>query len=430
MEQTVIQGKVAGVIRAPASKSSTQRAIASALLCSREDGPSILRNPGRSADCLAALTVARALGALVEDQGDALAILGAGPGLPQDSLEGTRRELYCGESGLALRMFSPIATIFPGESILVGSGSLEHRPVAMLEAPLRELGAFIETRAGLPPVRVHGPLLGGAALVDGSESSQFLTGLLLALPRALNDTVLDVPTLASGGYVDLTIATMEAFGVRVAEKSLPRGGRRFGVRSGQSYQATDFDVEGDWSGAAFLLVAGVIAGAAGGLLVSGLQPDSRQPDRAVLEALCRCGALVSADGQDVMVRPSTLAPFDFDATNCPDLFPPLAALAATIGGESLIRGARRLHAKESDRAATIAEAFKALGAEVSVEGDLMRIRGGALHGATIDAAGDHRIAMAAAVAALVADGKVVIPGAECVSKSWPGFFADLESLRQ
>ncbi|MEI6386845.1 MAG: 3-phosphoshikimate 1-carboxyvinyltransferase [Spirochaetota bacterium] len=430
MEQTVVQGKIGGSVRAPASKSSTQRAIASALLCARETGPSILRNPGRSADCLAALEVARALGAEVEDSGDTLSILGADTLPSQDSREGTRRELHCGESGLALRMFSPIATIFPGESILLGSGSLERRPVAMLEAPLRELGAYIETRAGLPPVRVHGPLLGGAALVDGSESSQFLTGLLLALPRALNDTVLDVPALASGGYVDLTITTMEAFGVRVAEKSLPHGGRRFGVRSGQSYHACDFDVEGDWSGAAFLLVAGVIAGVPGGLLVSGLQPDSRQPDRAILDALRQCGADISVDGQAVVARLSALVPFDFDATNCPDLFPPLAALAATIDGESLIRGAQRLHAKESDRAATIAAAFKALGAEVSVEGDLMRIRGGSLHGGIIDAAGDHRIAMAAAVAALVAEGKVVIPGADCVAKSWPGFFADLESLRK
>ena len=429
-------GRVGGVLAAPASKSSTQRAIACALLAPGQgaagEGESRLIGPGRSDDCLAALGVAAALGAAVDDRGTEIAIRGVRPAAGL-ALPGTDavRELQCGESGLALRMFSPIAALFPGKSRLIASGSLRQRPVSMIEGPLMVLGAACETAAGRPPVTVSGPLRGGRAIVDGRESSQFLTGLLIALPLAEGDSILEVENLASAGYVALTIDTMSVFGVEV-EVVIAGEARRYRVRGGQSYRPRAFRVEGDWSGAAFPLVAAAIAGRPEGLAVGNLQAGSLQPDRGVVEALRAAGALVEWEGEALRVCPAPLRAFEFDARQSPDLFPPLAVLAAACPGESRLRGTGRLHAKESDRAASVIDCLGTLGVEARVEGDLMIVRGvgpgGCFTGGLVDARGDHRIAMAAAVAGLAASGRVEISGAECVAKSWPGFYADLEAV--
>lgn len=438
MTRSVEPGRIGGALPAPASKSATQRAVACALLA---EGESLLLGPGRSDDCLAALGVARALGAKVEDRGGSWSIRGVGgpaafgrapgcraPGGPDEAP--AVRELRCGESGLALRMFAPVAALFPGETRLVAEGSLRRRPVSMVEAPLRALGAACSTEGGLPPVRVLGPLRGGRAVVDGRESSQFLTGLLVALPLAEGDSLLEVESLASPGYVDLTLGTMRAFGVEAlveAEGAL----RRYRLRGGQSYKAREFRIEGDWSGAAFPLVAAAIAGRPEGLLVGGLEADSLQPDRGVTEALASAGASVEWEGGGLRVRPASLRAFEFDARRRPDLFPPLAVLAAACSGESRILGTGRLRAKESDRAASVVDCLRALGVEARVEGDEMLVRGvgpsGRLSGGRVDARGDHRVAMAAYVAALAASGPVEIVGADCVAKSWPGFYGDMEA---
>lgn len=428
MTRSIAHREVGGSLRAPASKSSMQRAIACALLA---EGRSVLRGPSRSADCLAALGVARDLGASIEDRGGEVEIRGAAPGSASAHLRSSAgsgaglRSLDCGESGLCIRMFSPIAALFDGESELAARGSLRARPVGMIEAPLRELGAECSSASGLPPVRVRGPLRGGRARVDGRESSQLLTGLLLALPLAKGDAELEVEALASRGYVDLTLATMRAFGV-AAERD--GGYSRFLVPGGQRYEAADFSVEGDWSGAAFLLVAGAIAARAEPLRVEGLDAASHQPDRGILAALRSAGARVELGGGSVSVGRGELKSFEFDATDCPDLFPPLVVLAAACEGETHIRGADRLRGKESDRAAALTEELGKLGAAIGVEGGTMTVRGrGRLAGGAADSRGDHRIAMAAAIAALICDGPVSIAGAECVAKSWPSFFEDLAS---
>ena len=461
MARSIAYREIGGRIRAPASKSSMQRAVACSLLA---EGGSLLRRPSRSADCLAALAVARALGAAVEDRGDAFAVRGLGADARAGAgaaATATARKLSCGESGLCIRMFSPVAALFEGETELGAEGSLRSRPVGMIAGPLVELGAGCETAAGLPPVRVRGPLRGGRARVDGRESSQLLTGLLIALPVAGSDSLLEVEGLASRGYVDLTLDTMRAFGV-AAERDT--GYRTFRVPGGQRYRAADFTVEGDWSGAAFLLVAAALAARAAPLIVDGLDAASSQPDRAILDALRAAGAAVEVTGRGdrssepgdrssevrnrssepggpslIIVRHARLVGFDFDATDCPDLFPPLVALAAACEGETRLRGALRLKGKESDRAAALSEEFAALGAAVTVEGDLMTVRGCGLHsgdrgnsgrltGGRVDSRGDHRIAMAAAVAALACSAPVGIEGSECVAKSWPGFFGDLASV--
>jgi len=421
--RSIAYRNVGGWVRAPASKSSMQRATACALLAR---GESVLRSPSRSADCLAALEVARGFGAGVEDRGDAIAI--RGPARIPASVETAKavRRLSCGESGLCVRMFSPIAALFGGETELGAEGSLRKRSMGMIAAPLIDLGAECRSSDGFPPVVVRGPLRGGRAKVDGRESSQLLTGLLIALPLAEGDSELEVEGLSSRGYVDLTIDTMRAFGVE-AERDADFS--RFRLASAQSYVASDFEVEGDWSGAAFLLVAGAMAARESPVEVVGLDAESPQPDRAILEALRSAGAIVESEGGSLRVARGRLEAFGFDATDCPDLFPPLVALAASCEGETKIEGVGRLRGKETDRAAALSEEFDALGAEVRIEGDDMFVVGrGRLSGGRVDSRGDHRIAMAAAIASLCCAGPVEIAGSECVAKSWPGFFEDLAAI--
>ena len=422
MKKSLTTSEVGGSVRAPSSKSSMQRAVACAALA---EGESLLRNPSFSADCLAALSVAEGLGARVERRPDSVLVRG-GLDLSSRMAGGEARRLTCGESGLCIRMFTPIAALLPGETLLEAEGTLRKRPLSMLEGALDGLGASSRTSGGLPPVLVRGPLRGGRVRVDGRESSQFVTGLLIALAAAKEDSVVEVEGLVSGGYVDLTIDTMRAFGVEA--KRLPGG--RFEIRGGQSFFPTSFEVEGDWSGAAFLVVAASIAARGGGLAIEGLRLDSSQPDRAILRAVEAAGARLSLLPNGVSVSRGGLKAFEFDATECPDLFPPLVALAAACEGETLLRGATRLRGKESDRATVLRDEFGKLGVRVELEGDLLRIAGaGRIRGGLVDSHGDHRIAMAAAVASLIAEEPVVIEGAECVAKSWPEFFEDFEGIR-
>lgn len=435
MTITVGPSGAAGRIAAPPSKSSMQRAVACALLA---EGESILRAPSLCADSLAALSVAEALGARITREPGAVRIEGA-PGRLLAG-EGGGLSLSCGESGLCIRMFAPIAALRPAATTLLAEGSLARRAVGMVAAPLEALGARCATEGGLPPVLVEGPLRGGRAVVDAAASSQSLTGLLVALPLAPADSVLEVRSLASGGYVDLTLATMRAFGIEVERDDRPGAGGAiaFAIAGGRRYWPADFRVEGDWSGAAFLLVAGAVAGGPPGTSgegtvdVEGLDPRSAQPDRAIVDALRESGASVALAGAAVSAGPpaggAALRAFSFDARDCPDLFPPLVALAARCEGVSRVRGVGRLRGKESDRAAVLAREFGKLGIAVEVSGDEMTIRGGRPRGGAVDARGDHRIAMAAAVAALAGSGPVEIGGAECVAKSWPSFFEDLARI--
>ena len=427
MTRSVKPSEVGGRVRAPASKSSMQRALACAAMA---PGLSTITNPSWCADSIAAMRVATALGASVDRRADRVIVRG---GLLAERPAEEPLVVSCGESGLCLRMFSSIASLSPASIELRGEGSLAARPVGMVRGPLAALGVACSTNGGLPPVRVRGPLRPGRVSVDGADSSQFLTGLVMALPMAGGDSVVAVPRLASRGYVDLTLDVMRAFGAR-AERDDGYGEFRI---AGTPYQAAEYEVEGDWSGAAFLLVAGAIAAAVtgGGLEVAGLRARSSQPDRAIVDALALAGARLAELPDGYRVDAAPLRGFSFDATDCPDLFPPLVALASRCEGETRLRGAGRLRAKESDRAAALSEEFGRLGLRIEVDGDDMTVYGlgsGAgrdgLAGGSVSSRGDHRIAMAAAVAGLAASGAVTIEGAECVAKSWPDFFEALASI--
>ncbi len=404
--------EIRGRIPAPASKSLMIRATAAAVLAR---GATRIANPSACQDALAGLDVAIALGASVERAaGDVVINPASGP------LSGT---LNCRESGLCMRMFTPIAALSGRETLVTGEGSLASRPMGLMEMPLRELGVGFRASEGHAPLAVRGPLKSGKIRIDGSLSSQFLTGLLAALPLCPGDSEVRVDNLKSKPYAAMTIAVLSRFGATI--EAAP-GFTEFRVPGGQSYRGTTYAVEGDWSGAAFLLVAAALCGEA---TVDNLHADSLQADRRILDALAAAGAGISISAEAVTIRRGDLKAFDFDATDCPDLFPPLAALASQCRGTSRIHGAGRLKHKESDRASALIEELSGLGADIALREDILEISGPAtFRNGRVDSRNDHRIAMAGALAGLASKTGVEVSDTECVAKSYPGFFEDLEAL--
>jgi len=410
MERYVDPSAIKGKIKAPASKSMTQRAIAAALLA---DGQSIIHNPSYCDDSLAAMSIAVGLGARVEPEANELKING--------SVELKEPKLNCGESGLAIRMFSPIAALYPTEITMVGANSLKKRPMIMIEEALKQLGVKCSSTGGFLPLTIHGPIKGGFCEIDGSISSQLLTGLLMALPLASKDSEIKVNNLKSKPYIDMTIRLLNSFGIKIHNTDY----KQFMIPGNQKYIPGSYTVEGDWSGGAFLLVAGAING---NLSVVGLNKESLQSDRAIISALEKAGAHIKINENQIDISKSELKAFDFDATDCPDLFPPLVALASFCTGLSTIKGVSRLIHKESNRGETLKEEFNKMNIKIEIKDDLMLITGGKPQGAHVESHEDHRIAMAVAVTALGAAGKVYIRDSQCVVKSYPGFFDDLRTL--
>jgi 3-phosphoshikimate 1-carboxyvinyltransferase len=410
MERYLEPSIIKGTIKAPASKSMTQRAIAAALLA---DGQSIIHNPSYCDDSLAAMSIAVGLGARVEPQVNELKING--------SAILKEPKLNCGESGLAIRMFSPIAALYPAEIKMVGSNSLKKRPMFMIEEALNQLGVKCTSSGGFLPLTIEGPIVGGFCEIDGSVSSQLLTGLLMALPLATGNSEIRVNNLKSKPYIDMTIQILKSFGITVENKDY----NLFRIKGNQKYVPHSYIVEGDWSGAAFLLVAGAINGQ---LSVSGLRSDSMQSDKSIVNALEKAGAHIISGEDQIDITRSELKAFEFDATESPDLFPPLVALASYCEGKSTIKGVSRLIYKESDRAKAIKEEFGKMGIKIEIDDDLMYVIGGKPQGARVESHDDHRIAMAIAITSLGASGKVSIRDSQCVAKSYPGFFDDLRHV--
>ncbi len=410
----VAPGSVHGRLRAPASKSHLQRLVLGASLA---EGESLIRDPGSSADGEACLAVIQGLGARVAREGSLLRIRGGG--------KARSNILNCGESGTCLRMAVALAALGRETFTLVGEGSLATRPMAMVLEPLRQLGARCETRDGHAPITVRGPLLGGRAAVDGRESSQLLSGLLLALPRAGGDSELEVQGLRSRPYVRMTLDVLAAFGVR-AESAADSSW--FRIPGGQAYRPVDLAVEGDWSGAAFLLVAGAVAGE---VTVDGLDPASAQADRAVLEALAAAGAGIHWQGPALCgSRPVELRGLRLRRHRLPGPVPAPGRPGLPCPGHQpdRRRGPARAQGERPGRGPGF-RTVGALGAALAVRGGCLEITGGPLEGGGVDPHNDHRMAMACAVAGLKSRYGVRMEGEACVAKSYPDFFQDLESIR-
>ena len=373
MDVKVYPSRLAGEIRAVDSKSAAHRAIFAAALCQR---PPELMIRDSSDDIRASLGAARAI------------------------REG-RGEIDCAECGATLRFALPVAAALGRTARFTGRGRLPERPIAPLVRALAAHGcAFSEEKL---PFELRGQLESGIYELPGNISSQFVSGLLLALPALPGGGEIRLTSpLESAGYVDLTRAVLADFGIAVEETS---AGYR--VPGGQTFAPPPtYAPEGDWSSAAFFLAANALGGS---VRVTGLRQDSLQPDRQIAALM------------------ASLA--DLDAAKAPDLAPIMAVVYAATPGHWRIRNGARLRAKESDRLTALAACLKEIGADARVEGDEMAIRGQArLPGGTADARGDHRLAMALAIAACAAENPITILGAQAVNKSYPGFFDDYRRL--
>jgi 3-phosphoshikimate 1-carboxyvinyltransferase len=414
-----------------------QRACAAALLTK---GTSIIHNPGHSNDDKAAIGIIKALGASVEINNEQLIINNSDFPLTTHHSPLT---IDCGESGLSIRMFTPIAALSEKEITINGSGSLATRPMDFFDEILPELGVKIKSNNGKLPLIIQGPLVPKTIEVDGSLSSQFLTGLLMAFSTSPSNSLsggegesdsdinkavsIKVINLKSKPYIDLTLDVMKKFGLKVPEN---KNYEEFIFRSSPTHDSRltthEYTVEGDWSGGAFLLVAGAIAGP---ITVRGLDMSSTQADKAIVDAMMKANAAIAIESKGIKIHPGGLKGFVFDATDCPDLFPPLVALAAYCKGRTTIKGVSRLLHKESNRALTLQDEFDKMGVLIKLERDEMLIHGnGIVKGADVHSHHDHRIAMACALAGLKATSEMVIEEAQAVNKSYPDFYFDLQSL--
>ncbi len=430
MRATVYPNTLRGEQVAPASKSSMQRACAAALL---HRGTTRILNPGHSNDDLAAIDVIQKLGAIVKtEDASKEKINSTSIIVHSNGVQPIGDTMNCGESGLGIRMFTPIAALSDQSITVEGIGSLLKRPMHFFDTIFPKLGIEIQSQAGYLPIQIKGPLKPANIEVDGSLSSQFLTGLLMAFAATENtNAVIEVQGLKSKPYIDLTLSVLNTFGWKVQHQDY----KRFEFLAHPPLaDHIDYTVEGDWSGAAFLLVAGAIAGP---IVVKGVQLNSTQADKAVIQALKDAGASIVINENAIQIGPAkdkagvvgSLKAFEFDATHCPDLFPPLVALAAVCNGVTILHGVSRLAHKESDRGLTLQKEFAKLGIRIELNQDRMMVYGGTgINGAEVFSQHDHRIAMACGVAALCADGPITITDAEAVNKSYTDFFKHLQHL--
>jgi 3-phosphoshikimate 1-carboxyvinyltransferase len=430
MDVHVSPSRLEGTARAPPSKSYTHRAI---LAAGYGDGATV-RNPLDSADTRATARAVEAFGGSVTwTDGDA-AVTGfaADPATPADVID-------CGNSGTTMRLTTATAALVDGLAVLTGDDSLRSRPQGPLLSALDRLGARAEsTRAdGRAPLVVGGGLDGRAVSMPGDVSSQFVTALLMA--GAVTNTGVEVTVttdLKSAPYVDITLEVLDAFGVEAAvvggddPAARSAGADGFRVAGGQTYTADggEYHVPGDFSSLSYLLAAGALA-AENDLVVEGAHP-SAQGDAAIVDVLDRMGADVEWDRDEghIRVSASRLAGVEVGVADTPDLLPTIAVLGAAADGTTRVTDCEHVRLKETDRVAAMATELGRMGVDVDeYEGELV-VHGGDIEGATVDGHGDHRIVMALAVAALVADGETTIRGAEHVDVSFPSFFEVLSGL--
>ncbi|MEO6831143.1 MAG: 3-phosphoshikimate 1-carboxyvinyltransferase [Chitinophagaceae bacterium] len=414
---TIAPGMLRGMVAGPPSKSVMQRVLAIVLL--RNLSLKIF-NAGSSADDDVLKEILKQAGFILEEiEPNILNIIA-----PVEKQSFT--EISFGESGLAARMMTPILALRNERIKLIAKPALEARPMTFLEDVLPMLGVEVKSIGARFPAEIKGPMKIQDVSVDGALSSQFLTGLLLAFSMHANDdVVIKVRNLVSKPYVELTLKVISDFGLPIPKNE---GFEKFYFQGNAALKTspTQYTIEGDWSAASMWLVAGAIAGP---ITVSGLDAFSAQADKKILEALMDAGASLSIEASQITCDPATLKAFQFDATDCPDLFPALAVLACYAKGTSVIEGLNRLEHKESNRALSIQSELGKMGAEITFQDNLMLIRGGALIGAELHSFNDHRIAMMCAIAALGAEGDSRILGADAVRKSYPNFFGELGRLR-
>lgn len=414
MNIKISRGLLRGTVQMISSKSDAHRLLIGAALA---DMPTEMELNGRSEDLEATILCLKALGADVLSQGNHIKVV------PMERKE-ELAVMDCRESGSTLRFLLPVAAAL-GRSVLVeGKGRLPQRPIGILTELLREHGCFVS--GDQLPLEMHGQLKGGTFSLPGNVSSQFITGLLFALPLLEQDSEIVLTTeMESRGYIDMTLHTLKRFGIVIEE-----GKRGFHIPGRQQYHSPKMvRPDGDWSNAAFWLTAGAMGSS---VTCCGLQMDSPQGDKAILEILRRFGAKVETEGEMVTVSHEKMKGCVIDAAQIPDLVPVLCIAAAGAEGKTEIRNAGRLRIKESDRLAAMADCLRRLGVQAEEQQDGMIIYGKKTaqqqEEIRVDAYGDHRVVMSAAVGAAMLERDVVIEGAEAVAKSYPAFFAEFIRL--
>lgn len=406
--------ELSGAITAPPSKSRTHRALIAGLLST---GTSTIENPLSCDDTKATLHAAVAFGAQINRDQKLWTVRSDGHPRKPDG------EICCGESAATLRFMASIASLTGEKVVLTGRDSLMRRPLAPLIEALGEIG--VTAKLSEEKLVVQGRADGGVAHIRGDVSSQFISGLLFAGPLMSRGLEIELTTLVeSRNYILQTLQTMKQHGIDV--KSDPNMSA-FQIDGGQTYSPADHRVSGDYSSAAFALAAAAITGAK--LFVRNLPRNDQEPDSLIIDILSRMGAETHVADDGISVEGSQFKGLRVNLRDNPDLCPVMVVLGVFANGETIIEGAKRLRHKESDRLEAISTELNSLGANIKTTEDGLRIRGpSSLSGGSVDSHGDHRIAMALAVAALNAKSNVEIRRAECVSKSYPNFFEDLRSV--
>ncbi|MDH7507897.1 MAG: 3-phosphoshikimate 1-carboxyvinyltransferase [Methanomassiliicoccales archaeon] len=414
MKLLVKPSTVDGTIPSSPSKSYTHRAMVLAQLA---NGTSTLRRVLLSGDTIATLRAIQLLGAEVTVTGDICTVKGGEFVCPEDVID-------VENSGTTIRLIAGVASLLPCITILTGDESIRQRPMQPLIDALTEMGVYcVSTRGdGRAPLVIRGPNHGKVAHIRGDVSSQFISSLLISSPLKEVDTDIILTTpLKSRPYVEITIEMMKRFGGECYES---REG--FHVPGDQEYKPCDYTIPGDYSSAAFPLVAGALAGT---VTVTGLDLGDRQGDKLILDILEQFGAYVERQPSKVTVSAGELKGIDIDMSNSPDLFPIVSVLAAVAKGETNLYNAEHVRLKESDRISTTVSFLRSMGAHIDERRDGCLIRGpNKLRGAVINSHSDHRILMAAAIAGLVADGETIITDGKCYEVSYPSFINDMRAL--
>lgn len=401
-----------GTVNVPPSKSDVHRAIICAAMA---NGVSRISPVALSNDIKATIGCIKALGADAVLENNVLTVDGTNMYKNKTAL------LDCGESGSTLRFFIPIAAVGNINATFVGKGKLPQRPIGIFTEALPKAGTVCKTEGGLP-LEIKGQLKSGIFEIPGNVSSQFITGLLLALPILEGDSeiVLTSP-LESVGYIAMTIRTMKQFGVNIDTTE-----NGWHIKGGQTYKSCNYTTDGDWSQAAFFMVLGAIGGK---VTVKGVAKDSTQGDKKCAEILARFGAKVTQLDNEVTVEKRELKAITIDASQIPDLVPVLSVCAAFAEGTTKIINAERLRIKECDRLKATAELLNNLGGKVKELSDGLEITGvSSLKGGNVNGYNDHRIVMSAAVCAARSDEDITATFAMSINKSYPDFYIDYNSI--
>ncbi len=405
--------RLSGTVSVPPSKSAAHRAIICAALAK---GKSIIRPVDLSNDISATISCMKQLGASISIDGNTLTVDGS------DIFNYESASLDCGESGSTLRFLIPVAAAGGRQTCFTGHGRLPQRPIGVYTDCLPEHGTECITSQGLP-LTIRGQLTSGVFYIPGDISSQFITGLLLALPLLEGDSEIRLTSPAqSVGYIDMTADTMKAFGVEIQKTE-----NGWFIKGGQKYKPHSFTVEGDWSQAAFFMTAAALGGE---ITIDNLNPCSTQGDKECMEIYSRFGAEVTTDTNGrITVKCKDLHGIEINAENIPDMVPALSVTAALCKGTTVIKGASRLRIKECDRLVAMTDGLSRLGADITETEDGLIINGvGSLHGAKVEGYNDHRIVMSLAVASVRCSGDIIISDMESINKSYPSFFEDIKTL--